>query len=109
MPRPRKTGELRDQHVAFRLTLEEAIALRERAARAGQSLSTFARNATLAARPRPPPLYPIEPAAFHQIRALGVNLNQIARRLNSQDLPAPPELAPLLQQLQIVLVRNLPP
>jgi hypothetical protein len=108
MPRPRK-GQVRDHHVAFRLTQEEAAAIRQRAARMGQSVSTYARNATLAAKPRPPPLYPIEPAAFNQIRALGVNLNQIAKRLNTQDMPAPPELAPLLAQIQATIARSLPP
>jgi hypothetical protein len=112
MARPRQ-GEVRDQLVNFRLTLEEAVSLRERAARAGLSLSQFSRAAALGAahtshRPRRPPLA-MEPASFHQIRLLGVNLNQIAKRLNAQDLPAPPELGPLLAEIQTVLTKALAP
>ena len=99
--------------MAFRLTLDEAIALRERAARAGQSLSDYARHAALAYRahsggPRDA-IHPfaMEPATFHEIRRLGVNLNQIARRLNAQDMPAPPELGPLLAEIHAALKKAL--
>jgi hypothetical protein len=106
MARPR-TGEARDRRVNFRVTLEEAVRLRERAARAGQSISDYARDAALRARSarrtarRVP--FAMQPASFHQIRLLGVNLNQIARRLNAQDIPPPPELAPLLAEIQAAL------
>lgn len=49
----------------------------------------------------------MEPGSFHQIRRLGVNLNQIARRLNAQDMPAPPELAPLLAEIHAALRKAL--
>jgi Bacterial mobilisation protein (MobC) len=111
MARPRK-GEAREQHLGFRLTLEEALVLRERAARAGQSLSDYARNAALKHRPHDHPLHAPRPFAmdagsFHQIRRLGVNLNQIAKLLNAQDMPAPPELAPLLAEIRAVLKKAL--
>ena len=109
MARPRQ-GEVRDQRVNFRLTLEEALALRARAARAGRSVSDFARAAALA-RPTEPRRgrrpFAMEPASFHQIRLLGVNLNQIARRLNAQDIPPPPELAPLLAEIHAALRKAL--
>ena len=112
MARPRQ-GEVRDQLVNFRLTLEESVRLRERAARAGQSLSQFSRAAALGAgsntRRRRRPQFALEPASFHQIRLLGVNLNQIARRLNAQDIPPPPELAPLLADIQAALAKALAP
>jgi hypothetical protein len=112
MARPRQ-GEVRDRHVAFRLTLEEALALRERAARAGKSLSDYARHAALAYRPHSGgPREAIHPfamdaATFHEIRRLGVNLNQIARRLNAQDMPAPPQLGPLLAEIHAALRKAL--
>jgi hypothetical protein len=111
MARPRK-GEARDCHVGFRLTLEETLALREGAARAGQSLSDYARHATLSYRPHAAPRerrhpFAMEAATFHAIRRLGVNLNQIARRLNAQDRPAPPELAPLLADIHAALKKAL--
>jgi len=110
MARPPQ-GEVRDQRVSFRLTLEELLTLRQRAARASQSLSDYARAAALgaAARTRPNGRLPfaMEPASFHQIRRLGVNLNQIARRLNAQDLPAPAELPSLLADIQAALRKAL--
>jgi hypothetical protein len=98
--------------VNFRLTLEEALRLRQQATRAGQSISDYARAAALSAAGRRPGHirpFAMEPASFHQIRMLGVNLNQIAKRLNSQDLPAPPELAPLLREIQAALRQALAP
>lgn len=111
MARPRK-GEARDQHIAFRLTLEEALVLRERAAHAGQSVSDYSRDASLSCRPRANGLDPqrpfaMDPATFHEIRRLGVNLNQIARRLNAQDMPPPPELGPLLADIHAILKKAL--
>src|SRR5262245_9222135 len=111
MARPRQ-NEARDQHIAFRLTLEEALALRERAARVGQSLSNYARDAALSRRPCPQCQegkgpFAMEAGSFHQVRRLGVNLNQIAKRLNAQDMPAPPELAPLLAEIHSVLKKAL--
>ena len=95
----------------FRLTLAQALALRERAARAGQSISDYARAAALGTppglRPNGRAPFAMEPASFHQIRLLGVNLNQIARRLNAQDMPAPPELAPLLAEIRAALGKAL--
>jgi plasmid stability protein len=111
MARPRQ-GEVRDQLVNFRLTLEETLRLRQRAARSGRSVSDYARAAALGAalnpgRRRGQPPFALDPASFHQIRLLGVNLNQIARRLNAQDIPLPPELAPLLTDIQAALKKAL--
>jgi hypothetical protein len=110
MARPRK-GEAREHHVGFRLTLAEVVTVRERAARAGQCLSDYARAAALAGHARHRPAdtqrFAMEPASFHQIRLLGVNLNQIAKCLNTVDMPAPPELAPLLAQITAALRKAL--
>jgi hypothetical protein len=95
----------------FRLTLAEALSLRERAAAAGKSVSDFARDAALGARPGPAVAarpFALEPASYHQIRRLGINLNQIAHRLNAQDMPAPPELGPLLMEIRAALRNALP-
>lgn len=107
MPRPRTGQGRREHHVSIRLTLEEFIALREAAALSRQTLSDYSRNAVLRVRPQRPNVLRFEPAAFFQIRMLGVNLNQIARRLNSMDQPTPPELAPLLADIHAALRRAL--
>jgi len=108
MARPRQ-AEVRDQRVSFRLTPKEAVLLRERAAHAGQSVSDYARTAALGAAPRSRSNgHALEPASYDQIRRLGVSLNQIAKRLNAQDLPVPPELPPLLANIQAALKKELP-
>jgi Bacterial mobilisation protein (MobC) len=87
------------------------LRLRERAAQAGQSVSDYARGAALGERNgrQQAGAFPfaMHPASFHQIRLLGVNLNQIARRLNAQDIPPPPELVPLLMEIQAALRKAL--
>ena len=111
MARPRQ-AEVRDHSVTLRLTLPELLELRERAARAGQSVSDYLRQRALAGHPsrqQPPAPLALEPASYIQIKRLGVNLNQIARRLNAQDLPAPPELSPLLADIQAALRKALSP
>jgi len=108
MARPRQ-AEVRDQRVSLRLTLAELLTLRERAARTGRSVSDYARAAALDAAPRSRPNgYALQPASYHEIRRLGVNLKQIARRLNAQDRPAPPELPPLLADIHAALRKALP-
>ena len=76
----------------------------------GSLVSDYAREAALGANARRhtiAPAFAMAPATFHQIRLLGVNLNQIARRLNAQDMPPPPELAPLLAEIQAALRKAL--
>ncbi len=109
MKRPRDPDARRVHHLSVRLTLEEFITLREAADAAHQTPSDYARSAILRSRPpRRHNILRLEPAHFFQIRMLGVNLNQIARRLNSSDQPAPPELQPLLAHIHAALERALP-
>lgn len=72
-------------------------------------VADYARNALLSARPPPRPnAFGFDPATFLQIRMLGVNLNQIAKRLNSTDAPPPAELQPLLAAITAALHRAMP-
>ena len=54
---------------------------------------------------RPPPRLPGQSlvaarALAEQLRRVGVNLNQIARRMNEQSIPPPPELGMLLDEIR---------
>jgi len=116
MARPRQ-GEVRDQRVNVRLTVDEFVRLHERASRAGQSVSDCLRAAALAApglcgRCASGNALAMNPATFHQIRLLGASLSEIARRLDGQNHSTPPELAPLLadvrEALKAALMRHDP-
>lgn len=48
----------------------------------------------------------LDPLLLAQLSRLGNNLNQIARRLNTLDAPAPPSLEPLLLQIRTLLSRG---
>lgn len=88
MPRPTSKNR-RDQQLNFSLTRDELTALRRRADAAGMHLVDFGRDLLL--------------------RRLGNNLNQIARRLNTREEPAPPSLEPLLREIRILLNRGARP
>lgn len=107
MGRPRETNA-REKHLTLRLTLDELITVHEAARRAGQSLSDFARERILKEKKRAKPkvtlLAGLDPELWMQVRKVGVNLNQIAHRLNSAERPAlPPDLPPLLAHIRALL------
>lgn len=117
MPRP-PTNNRRDQQLNFSLTSAELTALRSRADAAGMHLVDFGRDLLL--RRRTPSSANVDPeivdaqntlarAALlltHELRRLGNNLNQIARRLNTLDEAAPPSLEPLLREIRALLNRR---
>jgi Bacterial mobilisation protein (MobC) len=86
-------GERRTQYVGFQLTPSERDELEAAAAAQGASLSVYAREllfrrsaAVVAATRRNPEadaLMRVLDAAGHEQNAIGNNLNQIARHLNS--------------------------
>ena len=47
-----------------------------------------------------------DPLLYDQVRRVGVNLNQITKRLNSMNESAPPELPVLLRELRSLLVKG---
>ncbi len=103
--RPRRTAAaVRTEHVAFRVTPEDHAWLRAQALAAGVTLSelvharVMAANENAPAAPMPPAANENAPvvadtsaAAFQfelvrQLRAIGVNLNQIARHANTMGI-----------------------
>jgi hypothetical protein len=76
----------------------EKRALRERAQAAGLSLSRYLVEAALAPDrvPSPADRRRLERALFH-LRKVGVNLNQVARKLNGGEAVPPPQLERALE------------
>lgn len=115
MPRPKKSAAISRSHVvAFRLNDAEMARLRSEADAAGMAASDTARRKVtgtraalrvLAARANAEP-----PAAFElrqQLVRVGVNLNQIARRLHMSGEYEPDELKAACRSLDEVLQKLL--
>ena len=110
MPRPVKEDP-RDCFKTFRFTQAEATRLEGRARAAGRSLSAYVRLLLLE-RPggeeATGPAHRDSPHApdrrqrilAEQMRKVGVNLNQIARRMNEQRIPPPRELVMVLDEIR---------
>jgi hypothetical protein len=126
MPRSVK-DDPRDCFKTFRFTASELTRLEARARARGQTLSSYVRTVMLgrdaiagAAEtdefPPPNPAYPgiRRPSSradlsvrtlAEQLRRVGTNLNQIARRMNELHIPPPRDLTMLLDQIR-TLVRQ---
>lgn len=117
MPRPVK-DDPRDCFQTFRFTEGEITRLRARARASGRSLSAYVRMILLEAqepglgghqpqRERRGQLsdQPAVQALAEQMRRVGVNLNQIAHRMNEQRSPPPRELIPVLSEIRAYVRR----
>src|ERR1044071_8534516 len=92
------------------LTPPEHDLLLARAARAGMRPVDYGRAKLLGAadcgiHAHDAPAPHLDPLLLVTLSRLGNNLNQIARRLNTLDLPAPPSLEPLLQMIRSLITR----
>lgn len=96
MARPKKsTNEKRGDRLGIRLTTAELVHLEEIAGGLGLTVAEFVRRRACGYRiPSPPIGSPVNAAAATALIRLGVNLNQIARVLNTTG-----ELAPGLPAL----------
>jgi hypothetical protein len=110
MARP-KVHEPRGCQLNLHLTRMEIEAVRARAAAAGMRVPDYGRVQVLGAAsavagqavPSRSDLL-----LLAQWRAVGVNLNQVARRLNSMPVPMlPPSLEPLLRDIRALIDREL--
>lgn len=104
MGRPKLSPEKRrDCATTVLYTLEERAELERRAAAVGLSLSEYVRRRTLSV-PLPPQSADRETRdkLATSLLRIGVNLNQIAKHMNS-GLPAPPELPGVLDTVRLHL------
>lgn len=90
MARPRLgEGERRTRTLGVRLTAGEAEALSEQAQTAQLSMGAYVRRRALGQRVRVAEERRLGAAELQELNRIGVNLNQIARRLNSGAARAP--------------------
>lgn len=90
MARPRLGEEhRRSRTLGVRLTAEEAAALSEQARASHLSMADYVRRRALGQRVRVAAERRLGPAELRELNRIGVNLNQIARLLNSGAARAP--------------------
>lgn len=100
MARPKKADdERRTFPVAFRCTASEMERLAKGAERTRQSVPVYARQASLASQVRVVQEQRLDFETRQELRAIGNNLNQIARALNSDRPFKPDELDSALIRL----------
>ena len=114
MGRPKKTSaQTRPHVVSFRLNAEEMAQLRKEAEEAGLEPGERARMKAVRVRGvagGPATRRPSSPEAFElrqELRRIGVNMNQIARRLNMTGEHEPEELREASKHLDEVFLRML--
>ena len=92
MARPRlDEQERRARTVGVRVTAAEAAELRERAQAARLSMGAYLRRRALGQRVRSAVERRLGAAELRELNRIGVNLNQMARALNSGAAPPPAE------------------
>jgi hypothetical protein len=110
MARP-KQHELRDRQFNLKLTARELEMVQQRAAARGMRVAHYGRAQLLAewrmteatALARTPHLDPLFLASLSRV---GNNLNQIARKMNTFNQPAPASLEALLQEIRTLISRG---
>ena len=108
MARPKQTSP-RDHQLNLSLTAAELNGLRIQAAAAGQRLVEYGRNVLLNGHRirRTAPTQSRDYRLLHaELRRIGNNLNQIARRLNALDMPLPAGFDVLLRDIRTLLDRS---
>jgi len=106
MPRPKK-ADPRAINLTIRVSTAELETLQQRARFARTSIAAYTRaaafgaaiEAATAAQETSPRDAALRELA-HQIHKVGVNLNQMTRRMHEDHSPAPPELPRLLDEIR---------
>ena len=103
--RPRKVAEEQrtDRLPGVRVTAAERVHVEELAARAGLPVTDFCRRATLGQRVHAPRAG-VDETALVALNRIGVNLNQIAHRLNAGGRK-PPHLDDVLREVLAAVER----
>lgn len=111
--RPKAT-HVRDHWITFRITAEEHFQLIDKAQRSGMTPGEYARSRALRGivRTKKPAttsaIFGDETrAVFNELRKQGVNLNQLARHCNQQQVLPPPEMTELARVITALWERLL--
>ena len=100
MARPKADPSIaRTEHVSVRLSPLELAQLKDKAARSQRPMTDFVRAAALGKRVTVTESTAPDFATRHELRRIGVNLNQIAHALNAGRGHIPAELNALCEKL----------
>lgn len=101
--RPRITDPLKKSEAfRVRLTVEEKVLIEAKANKVGLSVSEYVRRCALS-RKLPSPSQATDFETRNELRRIGVNMNQMAKTMNSGGIPNPDDHAAVLEQLRTVL------
>ncbi len=115
MARPRiEAAQRRTHQVGVRVTAAEAAAIRAAAQRAGEPPVEWLRRLALEAAGAPAPSPPVAErerlerwrSIWQELRRVGANLNQVARRMNAGERVGGEELLAALQDVRAVVDRE---
>lgn len=107
MSRPKKTAEERmTERIVFKVRPSDYLQAVILADKAGMTLSAYARQQFMFGRVIIKETRKLDYAAFEQLRRIGVNLNQITRRMHQTDRISP-ELDRICELLETVLMDNI--
>lgn len=88
MARPKKSeDEKRVHQVNIRLTKDEDTKSNEFAAASGISQANWIREKVFTGKLPPVKLSPIEAGVYHELKKIGVNLNQVTHKINIGEMP----------------------
>ena len=106
MARPKLTTDIKlSKRLVFRLSESEMLKLTQVAMDSGLPLGAVVRQRLFSGRFPKPKLPRIELAVYTELKKSGVNLNQLAKKVNSGKLPMAlyVELVKLQKQQQIII------
>lgn len=89
---PKGPDDQRSEIVRCRMRPAEYLRIRQAAQRANLSLSDYARSMLLTGQVTIRQMQSLDPAAFDQLRRIGINLNQAVHKLHATGA-IPPDLA----------------
>ena len=113
-----KSLEVKDHWISFRVTAAEYVLLLEKSARSGMSAGEYARSRAMRGIARTKKRASDDEASeiahlfrevWHELRRIGVNINQIAHHCNTHQVPPPLELGPILTDLKSIMRRLMRP
>lgn len=109
---------VKDHWISFRVTAAEYVLLLEKSARSGMSAGEYARSRAMRGIARAKKRASDDEASeivhlfrevWHELRRIGVNINQIAHHCNTHQVPPPLELGPILTELKSLMQRLMRP
>lgn len=116
-----KTETVRDHYITVRVTAVEHFRVLEKSRRSGASITDYARDRILRGIARKKkrsssaaeeiwiddvtPLLQAARMLWHELHKATINLNQMAHHCNRHQVPPPPELFALLDELRALLDR----